>query len=159
LGLDRLNLLGFSHGGMVAMAYTIAHPERAGRLVLANTLARVGEAQLAEAERMIASREDELWHADAVAALRAEEEGSYATPQDMARLWRAMAPMYFARWEDASRAFIEERSEIGNVESLRLFNANPPDLTGDLGRIAAPTLVLTGEDDFICGPATAREIV
>jgi proline iminopeptidase len=47
---------------------------------------------------------------------------------------------------------------MGNIESLQLFNANPPDLVGDLGRITAPTLVLTGERDFICGPASAREI-
>ena len=56
LNLERLNLLGFSHGGMVAMSYAVAHPDQVERLVLANTLARFGEAQQAEAERAIATR-------------------------------------------------------------------------------------------------------
>jgi len=158
LELDRLNLLGFSHGGMVAMAYAAAYPEHVDRLVVASSLARVGEAQQKEAERLIEERAGEPWHTDAIAALQAEEESAYQTPADMSRLWRAMAPLYFNRWDEAARAFIEESSAIGNVESLRLFNANLPDLLEDLGRITAPTLVVAGEDDFICGPASAGEI-
>ena len=50
-------------------------------------------------------------------------------------------------------------TDIGNVEALKLFNADPPDLTPELGRIAAPTLVIAGEQDFICGPVSARELV
>ena len=158
LRVDRVSLLGFSHGGMVTMAYACTHSERVERLVLANTLARLGKAQQDEAERAIAERADEPWHAEAVAAIRAEEEGAYETPEEMTRLWRSMAPLYFARWDEGARVFVDETSGMGNVESLQLFNANPPDLVGDLGRITAPTLVLTGERDFICGLASAREI-
>jgi proline iminopeptidase len=158
LGLERLNLLGFSHGGMAAMAYAAAHPDRMERLVLASTLARVGPAQLEEAERLIAARAGEVWHAEAVAALEAEERGEYESPEDMLRLWKAMVPLYFKAWDEQARAFVEETSHIGNVDALRLFNAGVPDLRDDLARITAPTLVVAGEDDFICGPASAREI-
>ena len=41
LGVERIDLLGFSHGGVVAMAYAAAHPERVDRLVLASTIARL----------------------------------------------------------------------------------------------------------------------
>ena len=40
LGLERLLLLGHSHGGVVAQAYAARHPGRVERLVLASTLAR-----------------------------------------------------------------------------------------------------------------------
>src|SRR5438046_1069732 len=40
LGLERLNLLGHSHGGIVAIAYAARHPERVERLILASTLAQ-----------------------------------------------------------------------------------------------------------------------
>ena len=36
---EQLNLLGFSHGGCVAMAYAAAHPDGVRRLLLVDTLA------------------------------------------------------------------------------------------------------------------------
>src|SRR5919201_2431593 len=36
LGLERLDLLGHSHGGFVAMRWAGDHPNRVGRLVLSN---------------------------------------------------------------------------------------------------------------------------
>ena len=158
LELERLSILGFSHGGMVAMVYAAARPERTDRLVLGSTLARFGEAQQEEAERLIAARADEPWYRAAAAALKAEEEGRYETPEQLEELARAMAPMYFARWDEAAQAVVDETTDIGNVDALKLFNAAPPDLSAELGRITAPTLVIAGEEDFICGPACAREL-
>src|SRR5689334_23140613 len=40
LALDRIDLLGHSHGGFVAMTWAGTHPERVGRLVLASTTPR-----------------------------------------------------------------------------------------------------------------------
>lgn len=158
LELERMNLFGFSHGGMVAMAYAASRPECTDRLVLGSTLARIGEAQQEEAARLMAARAGEPWYAEAAAALEAEGEGCFETPEQLEELCRAMAPMYFARWDEAARRLIEETTDIGNVDALRLFNAAPPDLSAELGRITAPTLVIAGEEDFICGPASAREL-
>ena len=158
LGLERLSLLGFSHGGMVVMRYAVDRPERTERLVLAATLARFGELQQAELERSVAARAGEPWYEEAMAALAAEERGDYETPAEMERLSLAMAPLYFARWSEASRRFIEAATDIGNVEALKRFNASPPDLSAELDRITAPSLVVAGEDDFVCGPASAREL-
>ncbi len=158
LELERMSILGYSHGGLVAMRYASTRPERVERLVLAATLARLGAAQQEEYGRMMLVRNGEPWYGEAVAALEAEERGDFETPEDLERLCLAMAPMYFARWDERARALVEEATEIGNVEALRLFNADPPDLTPELGRITAPTLVIAGEQDFICGPASAREL-
>jgi pimeloyl-ACP methyl ester carboxylesterase len=158
LGLERLDLFGFSHGGMVAMTYALTRPERASRLVLGSTLARFGPAQQEEAERLMAARVEEPWYPAAAAALSAEGEGLYETPAELEELCRAMAPMYFARWDEAAEVLVEATTDIGNVDALRLFNSAPPDLSGELGRITAPTLVVAGEQDFICGPASAREL-
>jgi pimeloyl-ACP methyl ester carboxylesterase len=40
LGLEKIDLLGHSHGGFVAMAYAGAHPQRVRRLVLVATAPR-----------------------------------------------------------------------------------------------------------------------
>ena len=69
-------------------------------------------------------------------------------------MWNAMAPLYFSRWEERYRPLVEV--ERMNPEPLRQFNATPFDLRPDLGRIEAETLVITGRDDFICGPAAAQ---
>jgi proline-specific peptidase len=158
LGLERMSILGYSHGGLVAIRYAAERPEHVERLVLAATLARFGDAQQEAYGRMMDERTGEPWYGEAVAALEAEERGDFETPEDLERLCLAMAPMYFARWNERARALVEETTEIGNVEALKLFNADPPDLTPELGRITAPTLVIAGEQDFICGPASAREL-
>jgi len=158
LGLERMSILGYSHGGLVAMRYAAARPECVDRLVLVATLARFGDAQQEEYRHAMTERQGEPWYGEVAAALDAEERGELETPEDLERLCLGMAPMYFARWDDRARALVEETTDIGNVEALKLFNADPPDLTPELGRIAAPTLVIAGEQDFICGPVSAREV-
>ena len=154
LGEEQIDLLGFSHGGLVAAAYAIAHPSRLRKLVLTVGLAAFTPEMEAEAKRTIESRAGEPWHAAAVAALAREEAGDYATSEDGAAMWNAMAPLYFSRWEERYRPLVEV--ERMNPEPLRQFNASPFDLRPELGRIEAETLVITGRDDFICGPAAAQ---
>ena len=91
---------------------------------------------------------------DAEQAKIAEEAGDYGTPDEASAMWNAMVPMYFSRWEERYRPLVEV--ERMNPEPLRQFNATPFDLRPDLGRIEAATLVITGRDDFICGPAAAN---
>jgi pimeloyl-ACP methyl ester carboxylesterase len=154
LGEERIDLLGFSHGGLVAAAFAIAHPGRIRKLVLAVGLAAFTPEMQAEAEKVIASFAGEPWHADATAALAREEAGDYGTPEEAAAMWNAMVPLYFSRWEERYRPLVEV--ERMNPEPLRQFEATPFDLRPDLGRIDVETLVITGRDDFICGPAAAQ---
>jgi len=154
LGEEQIDLLGFSHGGLVAAAYALAHPERIRKLVLTVGLAAFTPEMQAEAERVIASFAHEPWHAEATAALAREESGDYGTPEEAAAMWNAMVPLYFSRWEERYRPFVEVARM--NPEPGRQFGATPFDLRPELDRIDADTLVITGRDDFICGPAAAQ---
>ncbi len=162
LGLDRMNLLGHSHGGVVAQAYAAAHPERVERLILASTLARFAEAHRAEMVRMMEAKAGEPWYADARAALEAELEGEFSSDEELAELALREFPFYFARYGKAEAAYLERlREEIPNADALRLFNGEiftTFDLRPELPKIEAPTLVITGEEDFITGPVSSREI-
>jgi pimeloyl-ACP methyl ester carboxylesterase len=124
------------------------------KLVLAVALAALTPEMEAEAARAIEARAGEPWHAAATAALASEETGDYGTPEDAAAMWNAMLPLYFSKWDERYRPLGEV--ERMNPEPLRQFNAIPFDLRPDLGRIEAPTLVITGRDDFVCGPAAAQ---
>jgi pimeloyl-ACP methyl ester carboxylesterase len=157
LALETIDLLGFSHGGLVAVAYAIAHPQHVRKLVLACTLAAFTPEMQAEADEAIASKETFAWHAAAVAALAQEEAGEYETPEDCAAMWNAMVPLYFSSWDERYRPLVEEDRLA--PEPLREFNATPFDLRPDLGRIDTETLVIAGRDDLICGPAAAAALV
>ena len=65
-------------------------------------------------------------------------------------------PLYFARYGEAEAAYLDTlRGEVPVADALLLFNDEiftTFDLRADLPRITAPTLVITGEDDFITGP-------
>jgi HemK-like putative methylase/proline-specific peptidase len=162
LGLERINLFGHSHGGVVAIAYAARHPERVERLILASALARWAPEQAAAMEASVASHAGEPWYADAKAALEAEQAGDFATDEEMEELAFREFPFYFAEYGDEERAYLETlRADNANADPLRQFNEEifeTFDLRPDLEKITAPTLVVTGAEDFITGPPSAAEI-
>jgi pimeloyl-ACP methyl ester carboxylesterase len=162
LGLERLQLLGHSHGGMVAIAYAARVPDRVERLILASTLARFSPEQETAMAGAVERSADEPWYEDARAALEAETAGDFETDEELGELALREFPFYFARYGDDERAYLDTlRAELPNADALRLFNVEQApvfDLRPELRRITAPTLVIAGEDDFITGPPSAAEI-
>lgn len=160
LGLERLDLLGHSHGGFVAMAWAGAHPERVGRLVLANTAPRFTDAIRRVRQAIMESHAGEPWFADAVAALEAHQAGQYADDAELAALLEREMPFYFARWDDDARAAAALLQASGlNSDALRHFNeqvAAGMDLRAGLADVNAPTLVITGEADPFGEPAAGE---
>jgi pimeloyl-ACP methyl ester carboxylesterase len=163
LRLDAIDLLGHSHGGVVAQAYAAAFPARVRRLVLASTLARFQQEQAAAMERAMEERAGEPWYADARAALEAEQAGEFETDEELGELALREFPFYFARFGPDEAAYLETlRPDVPNADALKLFNDEiftTFDLRPDLTRIEAPTLVIAGAEDFITGPVCAEELV
>jgi proline iminopeptidase len=162
VGLERMQLFGHSHGGIVAIAYAARYPQRVERLILASTLARFSPEQEAAMAAAVEGHADEPWYEDARAALEAEEAGNFETDEELAELSLREFPFYFARYGDEERAYVESLgAETPNSDALRLFNQEQVptfDLRAELPRITAPTLVITGEEDFITGPLCAAEL-
>lgn len=162
LGLERMLLLGHSHGGVVAMAYASAFPGRVRRLVLASTLARFGQEQEKAMRQGMDKRLAQPWAADAIAALEEEQAGHFATDADLSPIVFRELPLYFAHYGPSEAGYLDTlRSELVNADALKLFNEKifPSfDLRDRLPSITAPALVITGDEDFICGPVCAEEI-
>jgi len=162
LGLERINLLGHSHGGVVAIDYAARFPDRIDRLVLASTLARFAQEQMGAMESAMAAKAGEPWYDDARAALEAEQAARFATDEELGELALRELPFYFARYGESEQAYVESlRADVPNADTLRYFNQEifeTFDLRPQLGKITAPTLVVTGEEDFITGPVCATEI-
>jgi len=160
LDLERLDLLGHSHGGFVAMTWASAYPQRVGRLILANTAARFSDAIRAARAARVASHEGQPYYEDAVEALRHHQQGRYGTDEELHELYRREARLLLAP-EASAEGLVEvlERARP-NADALRHFNeriAAGMDQRAALAQVTASTLVITGERDPF-GESTAREI-
>ncbi len=163
LDLGEINLLGHSHGGFVAAAYAAERPAHVRRLVLSCTAARFHERQQRAMEKAKEKRKDEPWYEDANAALEQEQAGDFTSDEELAELVVRELAFYFARYDDAARTFLREHVAVEqpNRDALKYFNDvefTTFDLRPSLTQIVTPTLVLAGEDDFICGPVCAQDL-
>lgn len=162
LEIDKVILLGHSHGGFVAQQFAVDFPERLLGLVLYST-APVHNAELFdEAGRQMADFArrwpDRPEAAEALRLWRAEAEGRLAVTSsaELTAYIAGILPAYFA---DLRRT----TQHLG--ESLTLdFTYDPGrqhsewDGRDQLSLISAPTLVLSGKYDFICPPRWSEEL-
>ncbi len=107
-------------------------------------------------------RSNETWYSDAVAALDSEQSAEFDNDEQLADLVFKELPLYFAKYGAMEAGYLDTlRTETPNGDALLLFNReifNTFDLRPQLSKITAPTLVITGAEDFICGPVCADEI-
>jgi pimeloyl-ACP methyl ester carboxylesterase len=163
LEVEQLDLLGFSHGGIVAMAYAAAHGARVRSLLLVDTLAVWDDEAQAAMQRGIEKRSDEPWFPDAKQALAEEQAGEFSSAQELKENALRQAPLYFHHWEGNERAGREIFADLAETsEPLHYFNTvefPTLDLRPELRTIDAPTLVVVGDDDMIGGPVCADAIM
>ena len=161
LGVEEIDLLGFSHGGAVAMAYAAAHGSHIHKLLLVDTLALWGDEANAAMEHAIEKRRDQPWYAEAAKAIEDEQSGGFSSVEELIANVRLQAPLYFHRWEGNERVAHELFGDFAEHEPLHQFNTvefPTFDLRPGLRTIEAPTLVVVGDDDMICGPVCADTI-
>jgi pimeloyl-ACP methyl ester carboxylesterase len=162
LGVEQFDLLGFSHGGIVAMAYAAAFGSRVNRLVLAGTLAVWDEQAEAGMHSGIERRSGEPWFEEARQAIEEEQAGEFSTAEELLANVQRQMPLYFHRWEGHERAGRELAADFAKMEPLHYFNTvefPTLDLRSELRTITAPTLVVVGDDDMIAGPVCADAIM
>jgi proline iminopeptidase len=162
LGLDKPILMGWSHGGMVAMQFASTYPGALSKLILFDTSAYFGEF-LSDIEGVVQEFKHEPWFEKSFAALKAEWAGEYKTDEDMARLWAEEMKFYFKQFDTRAEAYHQRTQQLPvHITPLKTFNdqeAATMDLRPRLKKITVPTLVLVGRHDFITNVAMAEEMV
>jgi pimeloyl-ACP methyl ester carboxylesterase len=162
LGHEQIDLLGHSHGSLVALLYAARHPDRVGRLVLVAVGARFQEQQVEAMHEAMQQRSGEPWFEDASAAIQAEQEGQFGDDSELGRLVAREFPFYFARYGENEREFVRlALDQSVHAAALRYFNTHEFltfDLRPELALVTVPTLVVAGQQDFILGPPSCREV-
>ncbi len=154
LGLDRFVLIGTSMGGIIAMAYAVAHPRRLRGLVI-NDIGPDAEAGTQRITQMVGSRPEE-----------------FATLDDAMAYRREMSPIVAGRSAEDQRELALGRAaaasgrKVGLEDGPRLYPAAGRARRASAARIVAraagpllPTLVVWGTESDVLSEAQARRMV
>lgn len=150
LGFERTAVIGHSYGGCLALLYALQFPECVSHLVLVGTTAAWDYF-----DRLAADLQRRAPGDAAVAGLL----DLPATDEEMARSQLAIALLAFhpANVHLAPRVLGKTVwNAAANVRSRQL--AGDYDVRARLGEVTAPTLILTGREDFFCPPEQAEHL-
>jgi 3-oxoadipate enol-lactonase len=142
LGLESACVAGLSMGGSTAISFAARYPKRTDALVLADTTAWYG----ADAPRVWAQR------ADGVLAQPRERQVPFQVERWFTEQFRQRHP------EEVNRVvgLFLRTSSLAHARACHALGGM--DSRGLLSRITAPTLVLTGAEDYATPPAMGQAI-
>jgi pimeloyl-ACP methyl ester carboxylesterase len=160
LDLAQPDVLGHSAGTLVAQAWASAHPERVGSLVLVTPSGVLQGSNRTDVERIVVTREDEPWYADARAALDAFET---APPAQQQALFRALRPFMYGRWDERTQAHAATADSQSSKRAELGFRPTGDEvdiaaLLAGLQAVTAPVLVIGGERDAMTGVAAVDAV-
>lgn len=161
LGLERCHVIGHSWGGMLGMAYAITQPDGLASLVVESSPPSV-PFWLKELDRLRADLPP-----DVDATLRRHEEAGTTDSEEYETTMMVFYDRHVCRvrpWPDWLQRTFDGLA--ANPEVYRTMNGPSEfhvigplkdfDITADLGRITAPTLLFCGEFDEVT-PATVTQ--
>lgn len=155
LGLDSICLLGTSYGGMVAQAYAVRYPQHLDKLILVATAP--SKEFLHEAKKYIA----EHGSLKQIAMCEVLWKGQFKNHKHVMKFFELMESVYSTTAKKNSKKLYSKSNTIWSHEALNyafggfLRHYNVIDR---LKNIRCPTLILAGENDWICSLNQAKTI-
>jgi 3-oxoadipate enol-lactonase len=138
--IERVHLCGVSMGGLVALWLAANHPERVERAIFASTAIKIGS--------------NDFWDERA----RAVEAGGMTAIREtviqrfLTSSFREASPKMASKVE----ATLESTPPAGYVASC--LAVRDADLTGTVGSIRAPSLIIAGAEDVATPPSDAEKL-
>ena len=154
LGLGKVVVIGVSYGGMVALTYAARYPDSVSHLVAVVTTP--SHRFLDRAKAILAERgtEEQRRMGDILWA------GAFESEDQLLEYYRIMGPLYSLKFDPEKAA----ESRARGIRSVDAINhgfggfLRTYDVTGELHKITAPTLVIAGRHDWICPVDQSEEI-
>lgn len=156
LGLGPIVSMGTSYGGMVAMAHAARYPASVSHLVLMVTAAHAGFN--ARARQIVAERGTP----EQIAVCAQLWAGQLDTDEKLRNYYEVMGPLYALKFDPVAAAAGRARGILAPDAINQAFAPGgflqTYDLRPELAAITAPTLIIAGQQDWICPPEFSEEI-
>jgi pimeloyl-ACP methyl ester carboxylesterase len=154
-GLERMDLLGHSASGALALLCAAAQPERIGHLVLVTPGTQLVDIDVTDEQwyAQIGRRSGESWYQERLADLKAWDAGDES-------LRPRVQPFFYSPWNQAAQAHAT-RFAARSEEVVRHFGDGLPpagQTRASLAKVTAPVLVIAGEHDPQPQPEQAAEL-
>ncbi len=152
LGRRKFILMGHSFGGLLAMHYAIAHPDRVSSLILLNPLPATSKGLqtfITEYNRKISQIKEQL------DTLMSSKHFLAGNPDSIANFYRMLFSVYFYNPSQVTKLSLNFslKSTVNYFNITQTFMENyflkPIDLLPELKRIKCPTLIIAGDSDLI----------
>jgi pimeloyl-ACP methyl ester carboxylesterase len=143
LGISKIDVLGFSMGGLIAQQITIDRPELVNKLILVGTGPKAGEGMQSltpEAQEIFGAPykvPEELW----LSVFFTQSAESQAAGRKYLDRFRART--------EGRDPQVKESVAGAQVTALAAYNVLTEDRYSDLKKITQPTLVVNGSNDVI----------
>jgi proline iminopeptidase len=158
-GLESMTILGHSHGGEIALDYAVRYPNRARKLILVDA-ALSGYDASADRKKQIEARANDKRFSEAIAEVNNSKEP--ATDQEFGAGLHRMLPLYFYDPERNQPVFEKTEAVLPSAWVLHNFgaaeNKQPMNVTDKMGSVRAETLVVVGNEDWVCPVSVAERI-
>ena len=158
--LQTIALLGHSHGGSIALEYAIRYADRVSKLLLVDSSVEPWAEFQEEIKKNVDSRRGDPRFASAIAEM--DRDTPWTTDEEFRAGLDRIVPIYFYDPEQYVPQFAKTRSRSQSVWVWRTFGAaeekTPLNELASLGNVKATALVMTGRQDFCCGPLVAEKI-
>jgi proline iminopeptidase len=163
LSLDRVFLLGHSHGGFVSQYFALHHPDRLSGLILYESAPVTGPEHMAEAaanvEEFVRRNNGRPELSTVLGGLQAS--GTATDDEKITAALRDLLPVFFAHYWQREDEFRALRRDIACTYISSVDENKTPDIIDDreaLPALAVPTLIIVGRYDVPCGTRWAREL-
>ena len=144
LQIDRAHLVGLSHGGQVAMAFSVRHPDKTARLILCG----IGDDSSGRSRAIVRS-----W-LQVLATEGLEAMARAALPVILGDSYLKMNEKILPKMADALATRNREKSLLAHLTALLDY----PSTYENANRISHPCLVVAGSEDRVIEPTSARRL-
>ncbi len=154
LGYDKIGVIGNSAGGYIALHYAIRHKKNISYLILIDTAPAFDYLR-----ELLDNVKNKNPTPEIIATLNAP---AAPTVEEFRHQLKVLQPLYFYDFnpevKEKSNEIIDKMILNPEVAALNDVLIPKYNVSSQLTEIEVPTLILVGEDDFICPPSQAKRM-